>query len=118
MSGIALVAYAAGTVVVKEMLQDAAINVTKVDSMAASTILFLSQSTYVLRMKKHSEKMADAISRPVAILSNTRHLPGFSFGVKLRYRFVARRIKGRYRVTIYKPFTLLHCERSKYVHSS
>jgi hypothetical protein len=34
----------------------------------------------------------------------------------VRYRLVVRTIKGRYRVIIYKHFTLLHCDRSKYVH--
>lgn len=108
--GIALVAYAEGTVPAKVTPMDATEIVKKVDSMAASTILLLFQSTYVLRMKKHSESMADTISRPVAILPDTLHLLRFSFEIKLAYRFEMKRIKRRYRVTIYMPFTLFQCD--------
>jgi hypothetical protein len=82
MPGITLVAYGAGTVVVKAMLKDATRKAKKVDAMAASKILLLSQSAYVLRMKKHSEKTTDTIPIPESILANTRHLLGLSFGVK------------------------------------
>jgi hypothetical protein len=68
-------------------------------------------------------------------LSTASHTSGFSFRVKLteeqvlkssseqcvmeqnaRYRFVRRKIKGRYRATIYMPFTLLRCDPSKKAH--
>jgi hypothetical protein len=118
MPGIALVAYFARTEAVESMMRDAMIKVKKVDSVAASNILFLFQTTYVLRMNKHSEKMTDATPRPVPIIPNTWHLFELSFEVKFKYRFTERMIKGRYRVTIYMHFTLLHCDRSKNVHSS
>jgi hypothetical protein len=118
MPGITLVAYGAGTVVVKAMLKDATRKAKKVDAMAASKILLLSQSAYVLRMKKHSEKTTDTIPIPESILANTRHLLGLSFGVKFIYRFVVRRINGRYRVATYRPVTLFQCDRSKNDHSS
>jgi hypothetical protein len=79
---------------------DAPAKLIAVTSMAASNILLLFQSAHVLRTKKTSEETADSIPKPVQILSNTRHLPGVSFGIKLKYRFVARRRKGTYRVTI------------------
>lgn len=92
------------------MLMDATRKVKKVNSMTASTILLWFQSAYVLRKKKYSENMPDAIFRPASILFSVRQLPRFSFGVKFRYRSVMRNIKGRYRVTIYRPFTLLQCD--------
>lgn len=73
MPGIALVAYGAETVVAKEMPIDTIRFMKKVDSMTASTILLLFQSAYVLRMKIHSENMADTAVRPVTILFNARH---------------------------------------------
>jgi hypothetical protein len=110
MPGIALVAYSARMEVVKLMMRDATIKVKKTDSMAASNFLFLFQSAYVLRMKKHSEQITDATPRPESTLPNTRHLLVLSFEVKSRYRFAARIIKGMYRVTIYRHFTLLQCD--------
>jgi hypothetical protein len=116
--GIALVALVAGAIVAKETPTDAPTKVKKMDSMDMSKILFLFQSAYVLRMKKNSEKTTDTIPIPESISSNTWHLLELSFGLKLRYRFEVRRTKGRYRVTIYRPFTLLHCDLSKNDHSS
>jgi hypothetical protein len=55
---------------------------------------------------------------PEFILSSIRHLLVFPFEVRLKYKFAARRIEGRYRVTIYRPFTLFQCDQSKNVHSS
>jgi hypothetical protein len=118
MPGIALVTSAAGTEAVKSMMRDATTKAKRTDSMAASKFLFLFQSAYVLRMKKHSEQMTDTTPRPDSIVPNTRHAIVFSFKVKSTYRFEVRMIKGRYRVTIYRPFTLLHCDRCKNVHSS
>jgi hypothetical protein len=68
MPGIALLAYSAGTVLAKEILKDTTRKAKAVDAMAASNILLLFQSAYVLRMKKHSEKTTDTIPRPESIL--------------------------------------------------
>jgi hypothetical protein len=116
MPGIVLVTYAAGMAAVKSMMKDTTRKVKKTDSMVMSKILFLFQSAYVLRMKKHSEQMTDTTPRPESILPNTRHLLGLLFEVKSKYRFAVTMIKGRYRVITYRLFTLLHCDRSKNVH--
>jgi hypothetical protein len=79
---------------------DAPTKVRKVTSMTASKNLLLFQSAHVLRMKKDSEQIADNMPKAEQILSNTRHSPGVSSGIRVRYRFVARRINGTYRVTI------------------
>lgn len=100
MPGIGLVAYDAGAVLAKTTPIDAMTKVRKVDIVTTSKILLLSQSAYVLRMKRHSEQTTCIMPKPEHILSNIRHLPGFPFGVKLRYRPVVSRIKGRCRVTI------------------
>lgn len=92
--------HAAGTVLVKAMVNDATIKAKKVVTMAASKNLLLFQRAYVLSMKKYSAKMTDTMPIAESTLANTLHLSGVSFGLKLIYRFVVRRIKGRYRAII------------------
>jgi hypothetical protein len=69
----------------------------RADSMTMSRILFVFQSTYVLRTKKHSEQAIEVRLNNVVIFINVRHLLLSSFGTMARYRFAVIIERGTYR---------------------
>ncbi|KAG1842733.1 hypothetical protein DFJ58DRAFT_805618 [Suillus subalutaceus] len=76
--------------------------------MVASKILFLFQSAYA-----HSEHMTDTIERPLPEEQVLIHHRGdVCWSGNAQYKFAVIRMKGRYRVTIYRPFTLVQCDRT------
>jgi hypothetical protein len=68
------------------------------------TLQSITYTWVVIRVKAYCRTSVNSLSGRRVLKRNAR------------YRFEVRRTKGRYRVTIYRPFTLLHCDLSKNDH--
>jgi hypothetical protein len=88
------------TVTVKPMVKGVTMAAKRLVSMTTSIILFLFQSAYVRRTKKHSEQVNEIRPKDLIIFINIWHSLIFSFGATARCRFMMVIKKGTYRAVI------------------